>query len=450
MRRPQGAQIICFQELFYGPVLLPGAGHQVLRLHRGDPRRADHAALPVGGQGARHGDGAADVRDRAAGHLLQHRGGHRRRRHATSASTASSTSRRSRGSGRSSTSSPATAGTRSSRPPSARSACTSATTATSPRAGGRSASTAPRSCSTRRRPAVACRSTSGGVEQPAAAVANMYYVGAINRVGIEAEIGDNDFYGQSYFVDPEGKFVGDVGDAYKPELIVRDLDMDMIKLVRDRWAFYRDRRPDAYDELVRGHERTRPWHRTLINGRHGRLGRPGRVTPADVLIDGETIAAVLAPGQAGRPRHVATLGDRHRRSTPPASTSCPGGVDVHTHMQLPFGGTEASDTFETGTAAAAWGGITTIVDFAVQNTGGSVQDGLADWHEQGRRQLRHRLRLPPDHRRRRRGLAEGDDATSSTTRASPASSCSWPTPACSTPTTARSCGRCRPPASPGR
>jgi beta-ureidopropionase len=88
------------------------------------------------------------------------------------------------------------------------------------------------------------------LEQPAAAVANMYYVGAINRVGIEADIGDDDFYGQSYFVDPEGKFVGDVGDAYKPELIVRDLDMDMIKVVRDRWAFYRDRRPEAYGELV--------------------------------------------------------------------------------------------------------------------------------------------------------------------------------------------------------
>jgi beta-ureidopropionase len=87
------------------------------------------------------------------------------------------------------------------------------------------------------------------VEQPAAAVANMYYVGAINRVGIEP-LGDDDFYGQSYFVDPEGQFVGDVGDAHKPELIVRDLDMDKIKLVRDRWAFYRDRRPDAYFDLV--------------------------------------------------------------------------------------------------------------------------------------------------------------------------------------------------------
>src|SRR3954451_1158858 len=66
------------------------------------------------------------------------------------------------------------------------------------------------------------------LEQPAAAVANMYYVGPINRVGIE-ELGDDDFYGQSYFVDPEGKFVGEVGDAFKPELIVRDLDLAKIK-----------------------------------------------------------------------------------------------------------------------------------------------------------------------------------------------------------------------------
>ena len=87
------------------------------------------------------------------------------------------------------------------------------------------------------------------LEQPAAAVANEYFIGAINRVGIEP-LGDDDFYGTSYFVDPEGKFVGEVGDAHKPELIVRDLDIDKIKLVRDRWAFYRDRRPDAYDELV--------------------------------------------------------------------------------------------------------------------------------------------------------------------------------------------------------
>ena len=88
------------------------------------------------------------------------------------------------------------------------------------------------------------------LEQPASAVANEYFIGAINRVGIE-ELGDNDFYGTSYFVDPEGKFVGEVGDPHNPELIVRDLDLDLIKTVRERWAFYRDRRPDAYGEIVR-------------------------------------------------------------------------------------------------------------------------------------------------------------------------------------------------------
>jgi N-carbamoylputrescine amidase len=88
------------------------------------------------------------------------------------------------------------------------------------------------------------------LEQPASAVANEYYIGAINRVGIES-LGDNDFYGSSYFVDPEGKFVGHTGDPYKPELIVRDLDMDLVKVVRDRWAFYRDRRPDAYGDLTK-------------------------------------------------------------------------------------------------------------------------------------------------------------------------------------------------------
>jgi len=88
------------------------------------------------------------------------------------------------------------------------------------------------------------------LEQPAAAVANEYFIGAINRVGIESELGDDDFYGTSYFVDPEGKFVGDVADTHEPELLVRDLDMDLLAEVRNRWAFYRDRRPDAYTGLV--------------------------------------------------------------------------------------------------------------------------------------------------------------------------------------------------------
>ena len=96
---------------------------------------------------------------------------------------------------------------------------------------------------------------------------------------------------------------------------------------------------------------------------------------ADVLVDGETIAAILAPGQ------VAALSiTADRTIDAKGKYVIPGGVDAHTHMSLPFGGTEASDTFETGTRAAAWGGTTTIVDFASQTLGERVQDTLAARH----------------------------------------------------------------------
>jgi beta-ureidopropionase len=88
------------------------------------------------------------------------------------------------------------------------------------------------------------------LEQPAAAVANEYFIAAINRVGVE-EYGDNDFYGTSYFVDPRGQFVGEPASGTDEELVVRDLDLGLIDEVRQQWAFYRDRRPDAYGPLVR-------------------------------------------------------------------------------------------------------------------------------------------------------------------------------------------------------
>ena len=87
------------------------------------------------------------------------------------------------------------------------------------------------------------------LEQPASAVANEYFVAAINRVGQEP-FGDNDYYGSSYFVDPRGEMVGERASDTEEELVVRDLDMEMIDSVRKTWAFYRDRRPDAYGPLV--------------------------------------------------------------------------------------------------------------------------------------------------------------------------------------------------------
>jgi dihydropyrimidinase len=112
---------------------------------------------------------------------------------------------------------------------------------------------------------------------------------------------------------------------------------------------------------------------TLIAG--GTVVNSTGPVPMDVLVDGETIAALYAPGGAAA---AGVSADTTIDAT--GKYVIPGGIDVHTHMELPFGGTAASDTFESGSTAAAWGGVTTIVDFAVQRTGEVVQDGLAAWH----------------------------------------------------------------------
>ncbi len=87
------------------------------------------------------------------------------------------------------------------------------------------------------------------LEQPAHAVANGYFVGAINRVGTEAPWNIGEFYGQSYFCDPRGQMLA-VGTRDQDELIIADLNMDTIREVRNTWQFYRDRRPDAYGQIV--------------------------------------------------------------------------------------------------------------------------------------------------------------------------------------------------------
>ena len=88
------------------------------------------------------------------------------------------------------------------------------------------------------------------LEQPALAVANGYFVGAINRVGTEAPWNIGEFYGSSYFCDPRGRIVAQAARD-KDEVLTADLDLDMIGEVRKTWQFYRDRRPDLYDSLVK-------------------------------------------------------------------------------------------------------------------------------------------------------------------------------------------------------
>ncbi|HLT95532.1 MAG TPA: dihydropyrimidinase [Acidimicrobiia bacterium] len=92
---------------------------------------------------------------------------------------------------------------------------------------------------------------------------------------------------------------------------------------------------------------------------------------ADVLIEDEKVVALAAPGT-----HDWSADEVIEAS---GKYVIPGGIDVHTHMELPFGGTFASDTFETGTRAAAWGGTTTIVDFAVQAKGQGLMEGFEAW-----------------------------------------------------------------------
>jgi dihydropyrimidinase len=110
--------------------------------------------------------------------------------------------------------------------------------------------------------------------------------------------------------------------------------------------------------------------RTLI--RNGTVINAGGTLRADVLVEGEKITAVTAPGVIETADSVIEADDKY---------VLPGGIDAHTHMEMPFGGTFSADTFFTGTRAAAWGGTTTIIDFAVQAKGTTLLSTLDKWHE---------------------------------------------------------------------
>ncbi|MHB8429366.1 MAG: dihydropyrimidinase [Acidimicrobiales bacterium] len=98
---------------------------------------------------------------------------------------------------------------------------------------------------------------------------------------------------------------------------------------------------------------------------------------ADVLVEGETIAGLAVHGSS-----TSASWEQHADRVIEAAGRLviPGGIDGHTHMEMPFGGTQSMDTFETGTRAAAFGGTTAIIDFAIQSKGASLREGLDSWH----------------------------------------------------------------------
>ena len=115
--------------------------------------------------------------------------------------------------------------------------------------------------------------------------------------------------------------------------------------------------------------------RTFIKG--GTVVTSEGAAPSDVLIGDERIVAVLAP-DSDAARSLGAGADRVLEVA--GKYVIPGGIDAHTHMEMPFGGTTSADTFETGTRAAAWGGTTTIIDFAIQAKGGSLCSAVDEWH----------------------------------------------------------------------
>ena len=202
------------------------------------------------------------------------------------------------------------------------------------------------------------------LEQPAHAVANGYFMACSNRVGTEAPWNIGRFYGSSYFVDPRGNFLA-MGSEDKDELVVAEMDLDMIEEVRRVWQFYRDRRPETY----------------------GADGGAAAVSLTLLIKNGTIVTATDLYRRRRARRRRTHHDDRHvaRRCRPTASSTrpgkyvLPGGIDVHTHLDMPFGGTTSADDFESGTIAAAYGGTTTIVDFAIQYRGQTLHHAWETW-----------------------------------------------------------------------
>ena len=356
------------------PVLRHHAGPEVLPLRRAG-RRADRGAVRGAGQGARHRHGAPDLRGGAARRLLQHRGRGRRRRHLPRQVPQAPHPEPAQVLGEVllPPRQPRVPGVRDRRRQDRR---LHLLRPALPRGLARAG---PQRRADRLQPqrhqARALATGSGRSSSPAAAVANGYFV-ARSTTGWGSRT-TSTATRRSTSTAPARSSArtatssASAARSSEEELLVRDLDLDQVRQVRERWQFYRDRRPDSYAAIVRRLS-GRTCMTTLINGGTV-VSATGRMA-ADVLIDGETIAAVLAPGSTAlgttwrrrRPGHRRDRQVRHPRRHRRAH---PHGAAVRRH--------DASDTFETGTRAAAWGGTTTIIDFAVQRTASGSRTGSA-------------------------------------------------------------------------
>ena len=242
-----GAQIVCLQEIFYGPYFCAEQTHPLVRLHRARPRRPHHP--PDAGpradsttwrssspstRASRTGVyyNTAAVIDADGTYL-----GKYRKTHIPHVAPAS---------GRSSTSGPATSATPSSTSASPRSASTSATTATSPKARARLGLNGAEIVFNPSATVAGLSEYLWKLEQPAHAVANGYFIGAINRVGIEAPWNIGEFYGSELLLRSARPASSPQASRDRDEVLTADLDLDMIAEVRKTWQFFRDRRPDMY------------------------------------------------------------------------------------------------------------------------------------------------------------------------------------------------------------
>ena len=249
-RRARRCKILCLQELFYGPYFCAEQETRWYHLTERVPGRPDDHAHAQAGQEAPDGDRRADLRGRAARHLLQHRRRDRRRRTAILGKY------------------------RKTHIPHCKPGFWEKFYFRPGNLGYPVFETAYAKvgvyiCYDRHFPEGARALGLNGaeivfnpsatvaglseylwkLEQPAHAVANGYFVGAINRVGTEAPWNIGEFYGQSYFCDPRGPIIAEA-PRDKDAVVVADLNLDMIDEVRSVWQFYRDRRPDAYGALV--------------------------------------------------------------------------------------------------------------------------------------------------------------------------------------------------------